>query len=129
MNITTTARHYDLAPALRDYAETKVTNLKKYFEHIVTARLIFSLEKYRHKVEIALHVNGRDFVITEESDDMYASVDRAVDRLERQLRKHKDRIKNRKTNKSLSEASAEATSEEAVEPTGEIPLGEANGTE
>lgn len=121
MNITTTARHYDLAPALKDYAEGKVVNLKKYFEHIVTAKVIFSLEKYRNKVEISLHVNGKDFVISDESDDMYASVDRAVDRLERQLRKHKDKIKNRKANKSLSEASAEAT--------GEVPAGDTNGME
>src|SRR5207344_1580698 len=47
MNITTTARHYDLAPSLKDYAEGKVQSLKKYFDHIVNAHVIFSLEKYR----------------------------------------------------------------------------------
>lgn len=96
MNITTTARHYDLAPALKDYAEGKVQNLKRYFDRIVTANLIFSLEKYRHRVEITVHVNGRDFVSVEESDDMYTSVDRSVDKLESQLRRHKDKIKRRK---------------------------------
>jgi putative sigma-54 modulation protein len=96
MNITTTARHYDLAPALKDYAEGKVQNLKRYFDRIVTANLIFSLEKYRHRVEITVHVNGRDFVSAEESDDMYTSVDRSVDKLESQLRRHKDKIKRRK---------------------------------
>ena len=53
MNITTTARHYDLAPSLKDYAESKVHNLKKYFDHIVNAHLIFSLEKYRQRVELS----------------------------------------------------------------------------
>jgi putative sigma-54 modulation protein len=62
MNISTTARHYDLPPALKDYAEGKVQHLKRYFDHIVNANLVFSLEKYRHKVEITLHVNGRDFI-------------------------------------------------------------------
>jgi len=108
MNISSTARHYDLAPALKDYAEEKVLNLKKYFDHIVTANLIFSLEKYRHKVEITLHVNGKDFVSTEESDDMYTSVDRSVDKLERQLRRHKEKIRRRKSQQSLAEIAAEA---------------------
>jgi len=108
MNISSTARHYDLAPALKDYAEEKVLNLKKYFDHIVTANVIFSLEKYRHKVEITLHVNGKDFISTEESDDMYMSVDRSVDKLERQLRRHKEKVKHRKSNQSLAEIAAEA---------------------
>jgi len=115
MNISTTARHYELAPSLKDYAESKVHNLKKYFDHIVTANLIFSLEKYRHKVEITLHVNGRDFVSIEESDDMYTSVDRSVDKLERQLRKHKTKLQNRKTHQGLGEISAGTVEEEAID--------------
>lgn len=118
MNITTTARHYDLTPALKDYAEEKVQNLKKYFDHIVNANLIFSLEKYRHRVEITLHVNGKDFVSVEESEDMYASVDRSVDKLESQLRRHKDRIKRRKAQQGVGELAnlpADETDEESPE--------------
>lgn len=112
MNISTTARHYDLAPALRDYAEGKVQHLKHYFDHIVNAHLVFSLEKYRHKVEITLHVNGKDFVSIEESDDMYASVDRSVEKLEGQLRRHKDKITRRKNHQGLSEASVDIVNQQ-----------------
>lgn len=106
MNVSTTARHYDLAPALKDYAEGKVKNLKRYFDHIVNAHVIFSLEKYRHRVEITLHVNGRDFISVDESDDMYAAVDGSVDKLERQLRRHKGKVKSRKSNQGLGDAMA-----------------------
>jgi len=112
MNITTTSRHYDLAPALKDYAEGKIQHLKKYFDHIVNANLVFSLEKYRHKVEISLHVNGKDFVSVEESDDMYVSVDRSLEKLESQLRRHKDKIKRRKSQQGLSEATADSIESE-----------------
>ena len=113
MNISTTSRHYELPAALRDYAEGKVQNLKKYFDHIVNARLIFTLEKYRHKVEITLHVNGKDFVGIEESDDMYVSVDRSVEKLERQLKKHKEKIRSRKSYQSVSDVIS--SEEEAVD--------------
>ena len=112
MNISTTSRHYELPAELRDYAEGKVKNLKKYFDHIVNARLIFTLEKYRHKVEITLHVNGKDFVGIEESDDMYVSVDRSVEKLERQLKKHKEKIRSRKSYQSVSDV---ISSEEEAE--------------
>ncbi|MCI0451395.1 MAG: ribosome-associated translation inhibitor RaiA [Candidatus Latescibacteria bacterium] len=105
MNITTTARHYDLAPALKDYAEGKVHSLKKYFDHIVNAHLIFSLEKYRQRVEITLHVNGKDFVTLQESEDMYISVDRAVEKLEEQLKRYSGKLKKRKRAQGLGEAS------------------------
>jgi len=116
MNISTTARHYDLAPALKDYAEEKVQNLKKYFDHIVNAHVVFSLEKYRNKVEITLHVNGADFASEDESDDMYISVDRSIEKLERQLKRHKDKIKRRKSQQSVSDIAGQP---DTVETDGE----------
>lgn len=112
MNITTTARHYDLAPALKDYAESKVLNLKKYLDHIVNVHIVFSLEKYRQRVELTMHVNGKDMIGRAESEDMYLSVDRAVDKLEEQLKRHHDRLKDRKHNRGLGEVSGEVAEKE-----------------
>jgi len=115
MNITTTARHYQLTPALKDYAESKVGQLKKYFENIVNAHITFELEKYRHAVEVSIHVNGKDFNGREVSEDMYASVDRVVEKLERQIRKHKEkRISNKKVPK-LAEMGAALPPEDEIE--------------
>jgi putative sigma-54 modulation protein len=99
MNITTTARHYQLTPALKEYAESKVKQLKKYFDNIVNAHIIFELEKYRHAVEVTIHVNGKDFNGREVSEDMYASVDRVVEKLEVQIQKYKGKRFNKKTPK------------------------------
>jgi putative sigma-54 modulation protein len=112
MNVTTTARHYDLAPALKDYAEAKVQNLKKYFDHIVNVHLVFSLEKYRQRVEITLHVNGKDLIGHAESEDMYLSVDRAVDKLEEQLKRHHGKLKSRKHARGLGEVSVDVAETE-----------------
>jgi putative sigma-54 modulation protein len=112
MNITTTARHYDLAPALKDYAEGKVHSLKKYFDHIVNAHVIFSLEKYRQRVEITLHVNGKDFVTLQETEDMYLSVDRAIEKLEEQLKRYSSKLKKRKRATGLGEVSGKLVEEE-----------------
>lgn len=102
MNITTTSRHYELTPALKDYAETKVQNLTTFFPNIQSAHIIFTLEKYRHCVEVTLHVNGKDLVGHEESEDMYVSVDRVVERLERQILKYKGKMFGKKKSPKLS---------------------------
>jgi putative sigma-54 modulation protein len=99
MKITTTSRHYELTPALKEYAESKIENLKTYFENIVSAHIIFSLEKYRHSVEVALHLNGRDLVGREISEDMYVSVDRVAEKLERQIIKYKGKRYSKKPRK------------------------------
>jgi len=99
MNITTTARHYQLTPDLKEYAESKVKQLKKYFDNIVNAHIIFELEKYRHAVEVTIHVNGKDFNGRVVSEDMYASVDRVVEKLEVQIQKYKGKRFNKKTPK------------------------------
>jgi putative sigma-54 modulation protein len=99
MNITTTARHYQLTPVLKEYAESKVRQLTKYFDNIVNAHIIFELEKYRHAVEVSIHVNGKDFNGREVSEDMYVSVDRVVEKLEVQIRKYKGKRFNKKTPK------------------------------
>lgn len=99
MKITTTSRHYELTPVLKEYAETKIENLTTFFENIGSAHIIFSLEKYRHVVEVTLHVNGRDLVGREISEDMYVSVDRVAEKLERQIIKYKGKRYNKKTRK------------------------------
>ncbi|UCG53119.1 MAG: ribosome-associated translation inhibitor RaiA [Candidatus Latescibacterota bacterium] len=117
MNIKTTARHYQLTPALKDYAEGKIQQLTKYFDNIVNAHIIFALEKYRHAVEVTIHVNGKDFNGRDVSEDMYLSVDRVVEKLERQIQKYKGKRFNKKSPK-LAEIGMDLPPEEQKEPAG-----------
>jgi putative sigma-54 modulation protein len=124
MNIKTTARHYQLTPALKEYAETKIQQLTRYFDNIVNAHIIFALEKYRHSVEASIHVNGKDFNSREESVDMYVSVDRVVEKLERQIQKYKGKRFSKKSPK-LGEIGASLAPPEE-EPAMERPTGSEN---
>ena len=121
MKISTTSRHYDLPPALKDYAESKVEHLETFFDPISSAHIIFAVEKYRHAFEVTLHVNGRDMVAQDTSEDMYASVDRVVEKLERQLLKHKGKLMKRGHQK-LADLEVELPEESAEEEDGEAEL-------
>jgi putative sigma-54 modulation protein len=91
MNIIITGRHLELTSNLKDYAESKIKKFKKYLHSITEATIILSVEKYRHKAEVLLRVNGAMIQAESVTGEMYSSIDEVVEKLERQVRKYKDK--------------------------------------
>ena len=93
MRINITARHFKLNDELKQYAETEVYRLKKYYEPIIDCDIILSWQKKMRNAEINIAVYGTTLTAHEQSEDMKKSIDRAVDKLERQVKKYKSRIR------------------------------------
>ena len=92
MNITTTARHFKASPELVDHIRRKMSKLKRYFDNILNIDVIMSIEKIRNIAEVNLQVQGHIFSSTEESEDMYLSIDMCAKDLERQIKKYKGKL-------------------------------------
>ncbi|MBM4404464.1 MAG: ribosome-associated translation inhibitor RaiA [Candidatus Cloacimonetes bacterium] len=92
MQITITARHFELTKAIRDYVETQCLKLKKYFDHIITIHITLALENSRNLCEISLHASRFSLQSQTEEMDMYLSIDNALDKMENQIKKLKDRV-------------------------------------
>lgn len=110
MQVSVTFKHLEPTDAIRSYAEEKVAKTKKYLDNPVDAKVVLSVEKFRHIAEINLMVNGIAISATEATEDMYSSIDNVMDKIERQLRRHKERIKRHKPRMNA----VESTLEEAV---------------
>lgn len=94
-----------ITDAIRDYAETKLSKLEKYFSDNETVTVHVNAKVYpnkRAKAEVTIPSKNVTLRAEETSDDWYASLDLVVDKLERQLRKHKTKLQNR--NKVRAEA-------------------------
>lgn len=119
MNITVNGRHMDITDALRSYATEKVAKLDKYLPSGADAVVTFNVEKYRHKAEVQIKVNGIMIQAQEETDAMYASIDKVMDKLERQVKKYKEKLKSHKGKGedkiAAHEAEVEAVSERIPE--------------
>jgi len=97
--ILITGNNIEVTPALQDYINKKLerTLIKLSSGGAVIecdVNLIVSKNKKvknGHKAEVTTSVKGMTIRCTEESPDMYASVDLVVDRLARKLRKYKER--------------------------------------
>lgn len=92
MQITITARRFELTNALRDYAEQACEKLDRYFDHIINIHLILSLENSRNIVEMSLHASRFNLQSESEEMDMYLALDTAIEKMETQIKKLKDKV-------------------------------------
>ena len=99
MELKLSGRHIDLTPAMRDYAESKVGKLPRYYDRITSIEVVVDREDHpeHYGLEVIVQVEKADpFVVRVTGEDVYACVDESVDKLERILTDHKEKLRNRK---------------------------------
>jgi putative sigma-54 modulation protein len=96
MQIHTTARHFELDPEDRLFAQERLSKLTRFARDLQEAHLVVTAEGFRHSAEITLRLKRHDMVSREESVEARLAIDLAADHLEKQLRKLKDRRVTRK---------------------------------
>lgn len=112
MNIIVNGRHLEITSALRSYAEEKIGRFEKYISNITEAVVTLGVEKYRHKAEVLLKVNGVMIQAESVTGDVYSSIDEVVEKLEKQVLKHKEKIHSyRKGEKKAPAAAAGVATE------------------
>ena len=92
-------RHMDSSLPLYVYAEQKILDrLEKYAMGIMEAHITFAVEAGVNRASCHMYLAGGGITITVESEDtqsMYAAVDKLADRLDARLRRQKDKLRTR----------------------------------
>lgn len=85
-----------ITDAIRDYAETKLSKLEKYFSEDVTVHITAKVYPNKQaKAEVTIPGKNVTLRAEETSNDWYNSLNVVVDKLERQIRKHKTKVQKR----------------------------------
>lgn len=85
-----------ITDAIRDYAETKLSKLEKYFFEDVTVHVTAKVYPNKQaKAEVTIPYKDITLRAEETSNDWYNSLNVVVDKLERQIRKHKTKVQKR----------------------------------
>lgn len=93
INVSIAFLNIESTDAIKQYATDKVKHCVQKFAHQDTeAHVVLKVEKTRQIAEISMHLSGADFIVKEESESLYASIDKLTDSLSQQLRKHKDKV-------------------------------------
>lgn len=98
-DITITGRNVLVTDAMKDYALEKIAKIERFSNRIIDANVIMDIQKLEHRVEIILKVNNIKIFSQACTDNMYASIDKAVDRIEAQIRRYKKRIQEHQAKK------------------------------
>lgn len=122
MQVNVSFRHIEPSDPLKLYAEDKLTRIKRFLAEPIEAHVVLKVEKFRHIAEVSIDAAGVHLNGTEETDDMYSSIDLLVDSLEVQAKKGKDKVRQRrsapgpKESVGLDELSREVSLGEDEEP-------------
>ena len=80
MKVTITGRHMKLNDDIRAHAEEKLLKAETYFDRIIEGHMVLLAEKHRRMAEVTLSAKGVVFHAQEETEDIYASIDRVMER-------------------------------------------------
>ena len=96
---------------LKQFVESEIKRLEKYFDHIIDTHLTMSIEKSRQKAELSVKVYGTLLISKAKAFDMYVAVEQVITKMETQIKKYKDRLKDKKMAKRSSPKKREVTTE------------------
>ena len=85
---------------VKNYIETKIGKLDKYFENPdeITANILVKESGIKETIEVTIPIKKAILRAEDSNKDIYAAIDLVLEKLERQIRKNKTKIKH-KTNK------------------------------
>jgi len=86
----------EVTSSIRDYVESKMSKLDKYFENAdsITAKAVIRVQNENQIIEVSVPTHKFTLRAEETHKDLYAAIDLVHDKLERQIRKHKTRLNN-----------------------------------
>ena len=96
MRLQVKGKNVEVSPALREYAESKLSKLSKQLAEQTQVELELSEEKNpsiaaSHVAEATIFTKGPTLRAREASPDMKASIDQLVDKLERQVKRYREK--------------------------------------
>lgn len=93
MELEFTFRNIDPTDAIKDWANKRFKKVTKHLRDPASAHLSLSVDKFRHRAEITVHSHGEILRATDETDDLYATMDQVMSKLEEVAQRAKERAR------------------------------------
>lgn len=82
---------------LKAYVEKRLKKLEKLFGKPAEARIVLTVEKENHIAEINLSSSNINILASDSSENMNASIDRAIDKLKVQVNKIRNKLQSHRS--------------------------------
>lgn len=112
MQISVTFKNLDPSDALKAYAKKKLDRFDKLLDAPAEVSVVLSVEKIRHIAEVNLTGGKIAIHATEETNNMYSSIDMVVDKLKGQINKAKKKSRSQRAATGLKDTELIESEEE-----------------
>lgn len=95
MKLNISGQHMETGDSLKNHCESKMLELKKYFEHVIDVDVTYiapTHHRNHHLAEVHVHANGIHLHAEGDGADFYIATDAAAAKLVKQLQKYKGRL-------------------------------------
>ncbi len=103
MQITVMGRHLEATEALKQYATERFQRLEKYLPRNSHTTITLSVvKKVHHIADATIKADGVLIQASEETEEMYSSIDLLFEKIERRVRKYKEKLTDHKHHPSVA---------------------------
>lgn len=107
MKVLVRTKGTEVTDPLRNYAESKLQTMDKYFDDDAEGSVLLRVESGIHIAELNVHYHSFFLRAEQRSDDMYLSIDRALESLEKQYLKHKEKLDHKHRSRGVKKVNME----------------------
>ena len=94
MKLTVTGIKIEITDGIRNHLSNKMDKTIADLGEAADVHVALSVEKHRHFAEITVKAKSFTLHSHEETEDLYASIDKALGKMEKQIQKHKEKAKS-----------------------------------
>ena len=91
MDLEFTFRNIEPTDAIKDWANKRFKKVTKHLREPSNAHLTLAVDKFRHRAELTVHSHGEILRASEETDDLYTTMDQVMLKLEEAAQRAKER--------------------------------------
>lgn len=96
MELEFTFRNIESTEAIRAWALKRFAKVEKHLREPSAAHVTLTVDKHRHRADLTVHAMGEVLHATDETDDMYSTLDGVMLKIEHAAQKQKERLAQRK---------------------------------
>ncbi|MGQ9800109.1 MAG: ribosome hibernation-promoting factor, HPF/YfiA family [Candidatus Saccharicenans sp.] len=114
MIVNFTARRTELTDEIKEYCQKRLERMGKILRDVLQIDIILSEQRSRKRVDLQVKRRGEDFVISEETTEVFNSLNQAFDSLEKKIVKERRKMIQKRRQASAREMPL--TGMEGLEP-------------
>ena len=116
MIVNFTARRTELTEDIRDYCEKRLKRMGKILDEVQQIEVILTEEKSRKRADLLVKRRGEDFALSEETTDMFNSLNKVFDSLERKIVKERRKLIQKRRRAAARQPAVVSIAGAEVEP-------------